>query len=110
MVKSNLQAGSFRRRLTMQREVETSDGCGGFTTNWESQFDLWAQITPVRSSSISRADNLDQEITHTVVMRKTGGISQGMRLLSGSRVFQIESVYDPDETGRYLQCDARELR
>ncbi|PCI04336.1 MAG: phage head-tail adapter protein [Hyphomicrobiales bacterium] len=108
MVKPIIQSGSFRRRVTLQEETETPDGCGGFTTGWVSVSDIWAQITPVGSASISRADNVDQEVTHTVMVRKTGNLQQGMRLLFGSRIFLINSVYDPDETGRYTQCDVRE--
>lgn len=108
MAKPIIQSGSFRRRVTLQEETETPDGCGGFTTDWVSISDIWAQITPVGSASISRADNVDQEVTHTVMVRKTGSLRQGMRLLFGSRIFLINSVYDPDETGRYTQCDTRE--
>lgn len=109
MAKATLQAGSFRRRVTLQDEVEVPDGCGGFTISWVSLADIWAQISPVKSQQILRADNIGHEISHTVLVRKVGSIRQGMRFLFGSRVFQIISVYDPDETGRYLRCDTREL-
>jgi len=103
-----LQAGSFNRRLVLQDEVETADGCGGFTTNWVPLSTLWARIVPVSGSAVYRADNLDHEVSHAIFLRKQTTVKQGMRFIEGQRKFRVISVFDPDETGRYLKCDVRE--
>jgi head-tail adaptor len=33
-----------------------------------------------------------------------------MRLTKAGRVFEIVTVHDPDETGRYLVCRTKEVR
>jgi head-tail adaptor len=41
-------------------------------------------------------------------MRHRDGVVSGMRLLKGSRVFEIITTHDPDESGRYLVCKVKE--
>ena len=41
-------------------------------------------------------------------MRWRNGVASGMRFARQGRIFDIVTVHDPDETGRYLVCRARE--
>jgi len=103
-----LQAGQFSVRLNVEKEVETADGCGGFETIWTAQFDIWAKLVPVSAAVVRTADNEHGQLTHYIYIRKAPGIESGMRFVKGARKFLINTVQDPDETGRYLVCLARE--
>jgi SPP1 family predicted phage head-tail adaptor len=49
-----------------------------------------------------------ETVTHRITVRFRVDLASGMRLARGGRVFEVVSVHDPDETGRYLVCRARE--
>ena len=36
------------------------------------------------------------------------GVAAGMRFVRHARIFDIVTVHDPDDTGRYLVCRVRE--
>lgn len=103
-----LQAGNFNLRMNLQSPSQISDGCGGFTKTWISQFDVWAKIVPLSASLLhmSRGDN--SKFSHYIYVRKREGFKSGMRFVKGERTFLIETVQDPDETGRYWVCTVAE--
>ncbi len=103
-------AGRFNRQLTIENEIEMSDGCGGFVTRYETQDTIWAHICPLRASNITRADNSIVEISHRILVRFRPNISTSTRFVTGSRRFKVEAVRDPDETRRYLECDCVERK
>ncbi|CUW42871.1 phage head-tail adaptator [Brucella vulpis] len=47
-------------------------------------------------------------MTHRILMRFCEDISTDKRLRKAGRIFALRSVHDPDESGRYLICLARE--
>jgi len=47
-------------------------------------------------------------VTHRVTRRHRGNVRAGMRFTRRDRIFEIATVHDPDETGRYLVCRVRE--
>jgi len=42
-------------------------------------------------------------------MRYRTGVASGMRFVKGTRLFEIVTVHDPDESGRYLVCKVKEV-
>lgn len=102
--------GTLRRRLEYERLAETPDGQGGQSTVWQKQFDVWAAIRPTGAAIADQAGNRQAVTSHDIVLRQRPDIVAGMRFRSGDRLFEILAVFDPDETGRYLQCRCRELR
>jgi SPP1 family predicted phage head-tail adaptor len=103
-----LQAGLFRHRLELQANIGTPDGLGGFQTTWTRLFDVWARLEPVGAGASVRTGALHDEISHRITLRYRSGISPGMRLIAPDRIFEIDAVFDPDESHRYLICMARE--
>lgn len=41
----------LRHRLTLQQEVKTADGAGGYVRTWQNIADLWAEIISVNLKS-----------------------------------------------------------
>ena len=99
-----LQAGSFSIRLTLQQRQETDDGAGGFISAWQDVQPVWARIVPVAGIVTQAAANLEHDITHWIYIRASDAVQPGMRFVKGSRIFDIDTVHDPDETGRYRVC------
>jgi len=107
-----LQAGSFSVRLSLEAPVTVSDGAGGTTTSWQHQFDVWTRLIPVKGVLVHQARNETMDISHWIILRRRDGLSKDMRFCSvtgsNSRVFEIDTIHDPDESGRYLLCAVRE--
>lgn len=101
--------GALRKRLTLQAPVATPDGIGGFAEGWSDVATLFARLEPVAAASRFGAGRELETVTHRVILRRRGGVGPGMRFTDGGgRVFEIVTVHDPDESGRYLACRTRE--
>ena len=100
--------GSLRSELALQANTPASDGLGGHTENWAEVATVFARIEPVSAASVFGPDQTVETVTHRVTIRWRSGVASGMRLVKQGRIFDIVTVHDPDDTGRYLVCRARE--
>lgn len=96
--------GALNHRLKLQRIVETPDGCGGVTNSWVDEAELWAKIEPVGVSSDYLALQQNEIAKHRIIVRFRTPLSSGWRFVLTDRVFQIQTVQDPDERKSYLVC------
>ena len=103
-----LDAGQLTARLDLETEVETPDGQGGVTVSHAVESSHWARIEPV-SAELAELGHVErQNATHRIWIRHAAGVVAGKRFRKGARVFEIVTVRDPDETGRYLVCRVKE--
>lgn len=109
MVVLFVDPGALRSEVSLEACTTESDELGGFTESWAETASLFARIEPVSATSIFGAGQTLETITHTVTLRHRDGVASGMRFRKGSRIFGIITVHDPDETGRYLVCRAKEV-
>lgn len=103
-----LDPGKLRSEFSLQAPILTPDGQGGHGETWDEIGTVFADIEPVRARSLFGADQTVETTTHRVTMRWRAGVASGRRLVKLGRVFDILTVHDPDETGRYLVCLTRE--
>lgn len=99
-----MRPGDLRHRLTLQQAVRTDDGGGGASETWQTLAVLWAAVEPAGGSESVRAEKLEGRITHHVTLRWRHGVTPSMRFLFGTRVLEIDSVFDPAEERRWLVC------
>ena len=104
-----IDAGQLTARLDLESSVETSDGQGGVTLSHVATSVFWARIEPVSAASIELGHVDRQAITHRIWVRASGAVKAGLRFRKGSRIFEIRTVHDPDESGRYLVCHVTEV-
>ncbi|TKT81227.1 phage head closure protein [Aquamicrobium sp. LC103] len=103
-----IDPGEFRTEFTLQRVSLMPDGGGGHQESWTETAAFFARIEPISAASRFGAGQMLETVTHRVTMRHRPDIESGMRLVRQERVFDILTVHDPDETGRYLVCRVRE--
>jgi SPP1 family predicted phage head-tail adaptor len=109
-VSGAIDPGRFRQRLMLRRLVETPDSAGGFDSAWSDVAQVWARIEPVSDLAEERAGTREAAVTHAISVRQRDGIVAGARFQLGTRAFDIASVRDPDESGRYFLCACREAK
>lgn len=98
----------LRHRLTLQQESRTPDGDGGYARSWSDVADVWAEIIPLSGNAVygketTVAAQLQAEISHRVLLRYRAGVTAGMRLLFGTRAFNIVSVANRNEESEVLE-------
>lgn len=103
-----IDPGELRTQLVLQEMSPTPDGAGGFAEAWTEIATVFAKIEPVAARDRIGAGQTLEEVTHRVTMRHRPEVASGMRFMLGDRVIDILTVVDPDESGRYLVCRARE--
>lgn len=103
-----IDPGAFRHELALEQATLAPDGAGGHAESWAEVATLFARIEPLAAAARFGAGQTLETVTHRVTMRARPDVKSGMRLTRLGRVFAIVTVHDPDESGRYLVCRARE--
>lgn len=103
-----LDPGSLRSELALQVNTPAPDGLGGHIDSWAEIATVFARVEPVSATSSFGPDQTMETVTHRVTLRWRNGVAAGMRFVRQERIFDIVTVHDPDDTGRYLVCRARE--
>jgi len=107
----------LRHRLTLQEEVQTPDGAGGYSRSWQDVAHVWAEIIPLVGSGSSAkgsgkealfAGQLQASISHRILLRYRPGITAAMRLVFENRLFNIHSVANVDERREKLELLVQE--
>ncbi len=103
-----IHIGDLRNRMVLEREQRSADGGGGAAVNWQFVATVWAAVKPLSGREKDRYHSLEATLSHRVVLRYRAGVSPGMRLRMGARLFDIHAVFSPDERRRWLFCLCRE--
>lgn len=106
---AKVSVGARRRLMTLVAPLTVADDNGGVVTTFAPVATLWARIAPRTQAMIFRNDEQGRNVTHDIYMRRRDGLTADMRLLLGSRAFQILSFDFADEKGVYLQALCEEV-
>ncbi len=103
-----LDPGLLRKRARLEIGDFVPDGAGGAATVWRELRELSVHVEPVSIEARQRFDREEATVTHRVICRAVPEVGRGLAFRLGERRLTILSVYDPDETGRYLLCRCEE--
>ena len=104
-----IDPGALRTELSLQSVTTTDDGFGGFSEEWNELATVFGHIEPLAADSRFGAGQTLETVTHRITLRRRDGLASGMRFAKAGRVFDILTVHDPDESGRYFVCRVREV-
>ncbi len=96
-------ASRLRQRITFQSESAASDSGGGSTVSWVSGSTVWAHVKTRGGREGLVSGQLESRQSYLITVRYISGITTKMRILYGSRVFNIHSVVNVDERGEILE-------
>jgi len=103
-----IDPGALRSELVLEAAAYADDGAGGQVESWSEVATLFAHVEPVEARSAFGAGQTLETTTHRITLRFRDDVASGMRLRRQERIFDILTVHDPDESGRYLVCRVRE--
>ncbi|HVW55362.1 MAG TPA: phage head closure protein [Rhizobiaceae bacterium] len=103
-----IDPGELRHELVLESATTTPDLYGGTTQAWATAATLFARMEPLNARQTVNTGQTVRTVTHRMTVRQDASIESGMRFRKGDRIFDILTVCDPDETGRYFFCETSE--
>jgi len=91
-------ASNMRHRISFQTEVATPDDEGGFEKTWVTSTTVWASISPVLAIKQAEFKSMGVDATHRIKIRGSIPVSEKQRILYGTRIFEILTVENIQET------------
>ncbi len=110
MARPPARIGELRHRLSIQAEQATSDGGGGLSDPWANPVTVatvWGKVEPLTGGERLHALQIQDRLSHRIVIRYRSDVTAAMRVVFGARAFNIRAVIDTGERGRFLEllCD-----
>ena len=106
MARGKVDLGSLRHRLVIQAGQAASDGGGGQSDPWADPVivaTVWGKVEPLTGAERLRAMQIEDRLSHRIVIRHRPGITPAMRIVFGSRVFNIRAAINHEERDRFLE-------
>lgn len=98
-----MRAGLLRNYITIQENKPTRDATGAVVDNWVEFAKLYANIKPINGREYFSAEKFNAQVDTEITVRFVSGIKAEMRVLFGTRVYEIMYVYDRDERTREIK-------
>lgn len=97
----------LRQRVVLQKPATPTDG--ETTPTYSDVVTLRAEVMPLRGTEQSRRDQMEAILAWRVIIRYRAGIGPDWRFTWGSRTLNITTAYDPEQRGRLLVCECKEI-
>lgn len=106
-----MNIGKLNKRITIQQNATITDDEGTVIEGWQDFKKAWASIEPLtlKYREFMSAQALNSEITIQIKIRYTKEITPKMRVLYGTRVFEIIAVINPNEANIELDLMCKEV-
>jgi SPP1 family predicted phage head-tail adaptor len=104
-----MRAGDLRHRVTIQLPVESQNDFGEVITTWQDYKTVWAVVLPLTGREYFASRQVNAEVTVQIQMRYIPGITPKMRVVEGSKVYEIEAVMDVEGKKKELQLLCTEV-
>lgn|SRR6185312_4677877 len=108
-----IRSGDLRHRITFQQRDTGQDAAGQPVNTWTSLFASWADVSPLTGRALLSAEVMASAVTHEITLRYRPELAApinvaNMRVLFGTRVFNIHACLNQDERNRTVILQAEE--
>jgi SPP1 family predicted phage head-tail adaptor len=86
-----------KHRISIERNVLTDDGAGGFSEAWTVVDELWGAVSPIQAWQQYRNASVGVDTSHHIKVHGRAEILETDRLLFKDRVFEILTIEDIQE-------------
>ncbi len=98
-----MNAGKFRKIITIQQQSATQDEYGAQVITWSSVgVDRCANVQPLQGREYFAGQQFQSKIDTRFILRYVAGITPKMRILYNSLSYNIESIINVGERNREL--------
>jgi len=103
-----MRSGSLKHKVEIHSYTELENDFSETVKSWVKLHDAYASILPLKATEKFVSKRTKSEVTHKVLLRYIPNINPNMRIVFGSRVFEIDSVLNIREENKILQIIATE--
>ena len=103
-----MQIGTLRHLIDIQAYTANRDSFGSEEPEWVHVATVWARITPVSGKEYFASAQVHAEISTKIAIRYVSGITPNMRVVFGTRIFEIISVLQVEERNIELELLCKE--
>ncbi|MBV1758134.1 MAG: phage head closure protein [Dethiosulfatibacter sp.] len=107
--KTDCLSGKLNKRITIESRSKTQNSYGELLDTWTPLKNIWAGIDPLSGRDFVAAKADQSEISHEITVRDGKDIKPNMRVVFGSRIFDIKAVLNINEAGREYVIMANEV-
>ena len=98
-----MQAGELRHLIEIQKFTTVKDSYGEDIKTWSTYHKTYSKISPLRGKEYFDTQQIVPEVDNKITIRYKTGIAPTMRIVWGSRTYEIRSVTNPDERNIMLE-------
>jgi SPP1 family predicted phage head-tail adaptor len=103
-------ATEARHYITIQRNMSTTDGEGGFGDTWSTVQSCFAAIYPIKAIQQFQYKSIGVDATHFIKLRGYVDISELDQIICGSRTFEVLTVENIQERNFEQFVTCKEVR
>jgi len=103
-----LRAGKLRHIVTVEHKGTTKGSMGEIIETWTTFATIWAKIIPGKGREAEESRREVGIVPTRFYTRYSAGVTQGMRLKYGSRLYDIVHVANIEERNREFEITAVE--
>lgn len=104
-----MDPGLMRHKIRVQKAKPGKNEFGEPDNVWEDVASIRASISPVSGREFMAVMQPHSEVTHKIVIRYNRNVTPQMRVVFGSRVFDILHIIDPWEMHQQMTLMCREV-
>lgn len=102
---STAKINNLSRQLELQELNKTSDGAGGYNTEWIKVKNIWGSIDLISNTSNTNYEILEIKATHIIIVRSLNNINNNMRFLYNDKVYVIKYINNLDKYFTEVICE-----
>jgi SPP1 family predicted phage head-tail adaptor len=101
------QVGLLRDLVTIQAPSDSVDAIGGQSVSWSTHASPYAEIKSVSAKERFFGQKLEANVSHKIRIRYLSTVTDSMRVIFGTRTFQIRGVLHEEQDSKwtYLFCE-----
>lgn len=105
-----MNPGELRNKIIIKVQPTTQDSYGAKiedTLLWNDFIKCWAAILPIKGREFFNAQQVNATVTTRIKIRYSSGITPGMRVVFGTKLYDIKAVLDIEERHKeiHLMCE-----
>jgi SPP1 family predicted phage head-tail adaptor len=104
-----MRSGDLRHRIAIQTNTPVANSFNEMVDTWTTYATVWAEISPLTGTKYFADKQANSDVSGIVRIRYRSDIVPTMRLLFGTRVFQIVSIIHPKEKRDMVELYYKEL-
>lgn len=104
-MKKSTVINRLNKKLELQELIKTSDGVGGFLSEWKKIKDIWGSIEVISNTSNTTFNILEIKATHTIIVRKFNNINNNMRFIHKNSTYDIKYIDNLDNYFTEIICE-----